>query len=139
MPSCALRRRTNSITSSTRLGSPPRQRITSSLVSKFGIGADRDVRKLLLDLFHQRVEARLDRKHETQLANGRGRTVSEKLRLELFGENALELQGHPGQDEDPLALPLVDDAWRHAALVLEHVQRSVRNARPTQVSLGGGR
>src|SRR5260370_42458780 len=36
MPSCAVRRRTNSITSSTRLGSMPRQRITSSLVSKFG-------------------------------------------------------------------------------------------------------
>src|SRR6266851_4799378 len=36
MPSWAVRRRTNSITSSTRLGSMPRQRITSSLVSKFG-------------------------------------------------------------------------------------------------------
>src|ERR1700694_3267711 len=105
MPSCALRRRTNSITSSTRLGSPPRQRITSSLVSKFGIGADRDVRKLLLDLFHQRVEARLDRKHETQLANGRGRTVSEKLRLALLREKSLWLPGHPRPEREPPSPP----------------------------------
>jgi len=36
IPSSALRRRMTSSTSSTRLGSLPRQRITSSLVSKFG-------------------------------------------------------------------------------------------------------
>src|SRR5439155_20875293 len=100
------------------------------------IGADGHVREGALELPHQRVETRLHREREMELAHGGGGSGGEKLRLELFGEDAFHLQRYARQKDDLLAIRLVYGATSDAASIAEDVRRVGGDARDAEIAFG---